>query len=296
MSRTPAGKARVVFSNADADHHRPVTLPCGQCTGCRLDRSRDWAIRCVHESKLYEDNCFITLTFNDAHLPADGSLNHEHWQLFMKRLKSFCRRKYGSAVADGIRFYMCGEYGPKLGRPHYHACLFNFDFADKKYKRVNAVGDRIYSSDILDSVWGQADPGMCEVGSVTFKSAAYVARYIMDKKTGDDSVAHYGHLLPEYTKMSNRPGIGFGWFQKFKGDVFPSNEVIHEGISHPVPRYYATLAERSGMDVPSLVSRDKRKSKLGGFYVGPDATDRRLNDRRVVKEARLTRLPRGEVK
>lgn len=291
----PTGKHRVLFNPRGADVDRPVTLPCGQCTGCRLDRSRDWALRCMHEAKLYGDNnCFITLTFNDANLPLDGSLNHDHWVLFMKRLKSYCRRKFGKSVADGIRFYMCGEYGPKLGRPHYHACLFNFDFPDKVYKRVNAIGDRIFTSEILDNCWGQADPGMCEIGSVTFRSAGYVARYIMDKQTGADAVAYYGDKVPEYTNMSRRPGIGYGWFQRFKSDVFPANEVIHDGICHPVPRFYANIYESEGFDIPSRISREQKKSKLGGFYVKADNSSRRLDDRLKVKNAQIALLKKDK--
>lgn len=292
---SPSGKFPVVFSPRGAAVDRPVTLPCGQCTGCRLDRSRDWALRCVNEAKLYGDyNCFITLTFNDAYLPEDGSLDHEHWKLFMKRLKSYVRRKFGKSAAQGIRFYMCGEYGPKLGRPHYHACLFNFDFPDKRYKRINAVGDKIYTSDILDKCWGQADPGMCEIGSVNFRSAGYVARYIMVKQTGDDAVAHYGDKRPEYTRMSLKPGIGAEWFKRYQSDVFPDNFLVHNNIKHPVPRYYRNLYELDGYDIPSKISRAKSKSNLGGFFVAPDSSNRRLRDRETVKQAQIKRLKRGE--
>lgn len=292
----PSGKHPIVFTPRGAEIDRPVTLPCGQCIGCRLAKSREWALRCVHESKLYEQNCFITLTFNDANLPENGSLDHDHWQKFMKRLKSYCRRKFGNEVADGIRFYMCGEYGERLGRPHYHACLFNFDFPDKKYKRVNRVGDKIYTSEILDRCWNKADPGMCEIGDVTFESAAYVARYIMKKITGDDAVAYYGDKKPEYTNMSRRPGIGKGWFDKWKDDVFPSDFIIHQGERHKVPRFYGDLYELHGSDIPSLASRMthiKGRRKRGAKKHKEDSTDRRLKDRETVQEARVKRLKRG---
>lgn len=301
----PSGKHPIVFSPRGGEYDRPVTLPCGQCIGCRLERSRQWALRCVHESKLWKDNCFITLTFNDAHLPADGSLDHEHWQLFMKRLKSRVRRKFGSEAADGIRFYMCGEYGPKLGRPHYHACLFNWDFPDKKYKRVNRVGDKIYTSEMLDETWGQADPGMCEIGAVSFDSAAYVARYIMKKVTGDEAETHYWFVdadgvvhdrKPEYTHMSRRPGIGKGWFDRWHGDVFPSDFIVHEGAKHRVPRYYDSLFEmqlqEQGLSRIRKLASLKGKRKRGAAKHKDDSTDRRLRDREIVQNARVTRLKR----
>ena len=200
------------------DHSKAVgfglKLPCGQCVGCRLERSRQWAMRCVHEASLYDDNCFITLTYDAEHLPADGSLNKKHFQDFMKRLRSrFVERR--------IRFYHCGEYGVQYRRPHYHALLFNFDFVDKRlFKEVN--GHRLYTSDDLALCWKL---GFSSVGAVTFESAAYVARYIMKKVTGDPAEDHYRgvnsetgeltRLLPEYTTMSRRPGIAREWYERF---------------------------------------------------------------------------------
>ena len=117
------GKRPVVFNPRDGFYDQPVDLPCGQCIGCRLERSRQWAIRCVHEASLHERNCFITLTYRDECLPTNGSLDLDAFQKFMKRL----RRRFG----EGVRFFHCGEYGENFGRPHYHAILFNLDFSDK---------------------------------------------------------------------------------------------------------------------------------------------------------------------
>ena len=116
--------------------YHQVNLPCGQCVGCRLERSRQWAMRCVHESQLYEKNCFITLTYNNDFIPPGNTLVVKHFQDFMKRL----RKKYG----DGIRFFHCGEYGEKTGRPHYHAILFNHDFDDKYYWRTTKLKHKCY--------------------------------------------------------------------------------------------------------------------------------------------------------
>ena len=98
------GKRPIVFNRNRSFDGIPVKLPCGRCIGCRLERSRQWAMRCVHEASLHEANCFITLTYDDAHCPKDGSLRFEHWQKFMKRF----RKRFGS----GVRFYHCciGEW------------------------------------------------------------------------------------------------------------------------------------------------------------------------------------------
>lgn len=119
-----SGKWPLTFDLSNAYIDMPVTVPCGQCIGCRLDKSRDWAVRCLHEASLYQDNCFITLTYDDAHLDPLGSLNKDDFVKFMKRL----RFQYGPK----IRFFHCGEYGTLLNRPHHHACIFNFDFYDKE--------------------------------------------------------------------------------------------------------------------------------------------------------------------
>ena len=126
---------------------------------------------------------------------------------------------------DRIRFYMCGEYGDLKGRPHFHACLFGFDFPDKEvYSKRGDV--TLYSSKMLDEIWGK---GMCIIGDVTFESAAYVARYIMKKITGNLAESHYNGLTPEFNKMSLKPGIGSEWFDKFSSDVYPDGKVVVRG-------------------------------------------------------------------
>ena len=129
----------LTFNLRDGFVDRPVTVSCGQCIGCRLERSRQWAVRCMHEASMHTDNCFVTLTYSDegiAHLdrcidPETGeigagplrSLNKRDIQLFMKRL----RKRTGAK----IRYLQCGEYGSKTQRPHHHVLLFGFDFSDK---------------------------------------------------------------------------------------------------------------------------------------------------------------------
>lgn len=277
---------RIVFSDTKGlSIERPLVLPCGQCVGCRLKRAQTWALRCVHESKMYERNCFITLTYNDLNLPLDWSLRHSDWQKFMKRFKE--RIKYRGDYSQ-VRFYMCGEYGEKFGRPHYHACLFNYDFPDKVYKRVNALGDKIYTSDLLDDLWGMSDPGVCEIGSVTIQSAGYVARYIMKKVTGDDAVAHYGDRKPEYTHMSK--GIGKAWFDKNYRDVYPSDFIIHDGRRFPAPRYYDDLYELNFPSAFLPLRRERLRNSGNPLAVKDDDKDRRLKVREDVTKSRIKRL------
>lgn len=282
-----SGKRSIVFNRTDGYADLPVEIPCGQCIGCRLERSRQWAIRCVHEASLYDDNCFITLTYSDEHLPADRSLNLRHYQLFMKRL----RKKYGS----NIRFFHCGEYGEKFGRPHYHACLFNFDFTDKiLFKNHN--DNRLYTSASLDELWPY---GYGIIGSVTFDSAAYVARYIMKKVTGDKSTDHYQHIneatgevstiKPEYTTMSRRPGIGKGWYEKYKSDVYPCDNVVLNGKKLVPPKFYDNLLD---CENPDELKRLKAKRTNTSDEHRANNTIARLQVRETIQKTKAALLIR----
>lgn len=293
-----SGKRKLVFKAQQAYpplSGKPIKLPCGACTGCRLERSRQWAIRCTHEAQLHKANSFITLTYNNEHLPKDGSLKIRDFQLFIKRL----RKKHGK-----VRYYHCGEYGEKLGRPHYHACLFGHDWIDKIPFKENKNGDMLYTSKRLDDLW--TDPisgealGFCTTGDVTFQSAAYCARYIMKKINGDQSEKHYERMdpetgeffqiQPEYTTMSRRPGIGHHWLKSFPGDLFPDDFVVLKGKKHRVPRYYDNQYELTN---PSEFAVIKELRVANAKKHEANNTPDRLRVREKIQEARLNKLPRN---
>lgn len=145
-----------------------MTVSCGQCIGCRLERSRQWAVRCMHEKQMHDDACFITLTYDDDNLPFGETLVLSDWQKFMKRLV----KKNGP-----IRFYHCGEYGDDTNRPHYHAILFGYRPDDPELFSTSGE-TKLYASPSLRNTWGM---GHCTFGDATFETAAYVARYITKK-------------------------------------------------------------------------------------------------------------------
>lgn len=224
---------RVVFSVSEALTDRPVTVGCGRCMGCRIERSRQWGIRMSHEAQLHDENCFLTLTYSDENLPENGSLRKSDFQKFMKRLRT-------RVSPRRFKFFHCGEYGDDLSRPHYHAVLFGFDFSDRVYfSTVN--GNRYYISDMLADLWPF---GHHLIGGVTFGSCQYVAGYVTKKINGDRAAEHYGARAPEYSTQSN--GIGKEWFLKFHKDVFNnslSSDVVvtAEGQEMKPPRYYMEL-------------------------------------------------------
>ena len=285
------GKRPVVFDRRQGFADLPVELPCGQCIGCRLERSRQWAVRCVHESQMWDRNCFITLTYDEAHLPEDRSVDVRHFQLFMKKL----RKRYGA----GIRFFHCGEYGTQNQRPHYHAIIFNHDFEDKKLWKI--VNDNpLYVSPSLEGLWEQ---GFCSVGAVTFASAAYVARYIMTKWTGPEAQSKYQWIdpttgevhqrRPEYITMSRGRkapgGIGAAWLAKYAGDLRRGDRVVLNGAEMKPPRYYDEQMQL--LDEAHMKTARRTRVREARKHAA-DQTKERLAVREKVQEARLSRLPR----
>ena len=272
-----------------AGAHREIKLPCGQCIGCRLERSRQWAVRCMHEASLYEANCFLTLTYRDHCLPNGNDLVYRHFQLFLKRLRKRC--------GDGIRFYMCGEYGDLYGRPHFHACLFNYDAPDKVLYRRNRDGDNLYSSNLLSDIWQY---GYAVVGNLTFKSAAYVARYVLKKRSSVNGIdpKYYdfdadGNIYcrrPEFTNMSRKPGIGAPWLRKFQTDVYPSDFIVVNGARTRPPRFYDGIYE---IVAPSDLARIKANRVANAAKHADNNTPARLRVREAVQQSQVSRLKRN---
>lgn len=292
-SVNPSGKRSIVFSPTEGYRDLPVEVPCGQCIGCRLEYSRQWAIRCMHEASLHAENCFITLTYSPEHLPRDNSLNVRHFQLFMKRLRKYVSSHYPGRT---IRYFHCGEYGARYGRPHYHALLFGWDFPDRVFLRHTGAGSRLDRSRILETLWPF---GYSSVGDVTFDSAAYVARYITKKVTGERAEEHYrwvdpetGEIFnrrPEYTTMSRRPGIAAEWYRRYKHEVYPRDEVIVKGRAMRPPKYYDSLFE---VEFPEDAARVKAARKKAAAKYKANNTPDRLAVREKVKKAQISRLVR----
>lgn len=266
----------------------PFQVPCGQCVGCRLEKSRQWAMRCLHEAKMSSESCFVTLTYEDKFLPPGGSLSKTAFQLFMKRLRK--------AKGDGIRFYGCGEYGDVNMRPHYHILLFNCGFPDRKRIGENARKEPLYCSEELRTIWSF---GFNVIGDVTFDSAAYVARYVMKKVTGDRASDHYSVVdgdgvvydrLPEFALMSRRPGIGSEYYEKYGQEVRDHDSVVVNAREVKPPRFYDSRTER--LD-PEVLHRLKRKRKRLAVLNRLDNTKERLRVKEVIAERTLEQKKRG---
>ncbi len=296
------GKRPVIFKPPSSLAWEPMAVRCGQCSGCRLEYSRSWAIRCVHEAKSHENNCFLTLTFNDTAMKARGhaSLDVSDWQLFMKR--------YRRRIPVRIKFYHCGEYGDENHRPHYHACVFGHDFEDKKRWKRSKSGEDLFRSAFLESLWPF---GFSSVGALTFESAAYVARYIMKKQSGSlatngrssmgSAVLDYGTgkitaRKQTYATMSD--GIGEKRFERYHREWFRDDAVTHDGREMRIPRYYDFKMDAldPGLMEMVRVSRiDRAMAGWDGWHALPESDDRserRLRDRDEVQTRKMRLLVR----
>lgn len=248
----------------------PCLRPCGYCIECRLSKARLWAIRCVHEAKMHDDNCFLTLTYNNENLPTNGSINKREVQLFMKRLR---KKEEGKE----IRYFACGEYGDKLGRPHYHILLFGHDFDDKvllkrniRFRSNNRFGKsdikELHVSEKLSKLWKK---GFHTIGDVTFESAGYCARYVTKKKyyspnerrKGKSIEDYYKGKEPEFALMSRRPGIGKKWFDRYRNDAFPKDFITFRGYKLKPPRYYDMLYQRKDFEEMEKIKNKRREEE-----------------------------------
>lgn len=264
-------------------------MPCGRCMECRIRKRREWAIRCMHEASLHDRNAYITLTYNDEHLPAFGALVKSDFQKFMKRLRK--------SVDHEIRYFHAGEYGDDRRRPHYHALLFGHSFPDMvRYGTRN--GHPIYGSVALGKLWPQ---GFHEIGEVTFESASYVASYVEKKVMGNDEVAEemakkayarvdpstgeVAQVQPEYATMSRRPGIGRGWLEKYGHEVALHDSVIVSGRELRPARYYDEVLKVTEAELMRVVKR-KRKQAMEECENDPDraaAREKILKARKALR-------------
>lgn len=258
-------------------------IPCGYCEGCRIARSREWANRCMMELEYHDSAYFVTLTYDEAHVPhsyyADPdngevkeslTLRKRDFQLFMKRLrKAFPECK--------IRYYACGEYGSQTLRPHYHAIIYGLKLDDLKvYRDVNRgyVGYQYFTSQSLQDVWSVLESGQdvdsparvplgyVLVGKVTWETCAYTARYVLKKHYGADAVVYeqFG-IEPEFVLMSRRPGIARQWYDDHP-DIYEYDNInlstAKGGMKIRPPKYFDKLFDVENPDVMSEI-KEKRK-------------------------------------
>jgi len=285
-SVNPTGKRSLVFNKLRSFSGVPIQVPCGQCIECRLNYARGWSIRLMKESQCHEVSSFLTLTYDEDHLPEGGSLVREHISAFCKRLHNRLLRSRGY----GIRFYYAGEYGEHYGRPHYHTIIFGFNFPDRKFYKYNKRGEPIFQSEYCRELWPFGRNG---IGEVTPESCSYVAGYVVDKvngkkeqegyyvRTSADGVVY--SLLPEFAGMSRRPGIGRLWFERFAKETYRDDFTIMNGMKVRPPRYFDVLFDAVDSKRLKRVKLVRRRKALDR----PKRSNRRSIVRETVLRAKL---------
>lgn len=224
-----------------------LQLPCGHCMSCIEKRTRSWAVRCVLEAAQYQDNCFLTLTYNDDCLPK-GGLCKSDLQKFIRRLRDKTGRK--------IRYFACGEYGEATYRPHYHLIVFNWFPADARFLKQSDYGGLLFTSRFLSELWPF---GISSVGEVSFASCGYVARYCQKKLAkGKDN--------KEFCLMSRKPGIGEAFARNFLYEIYDTDKIYAKfgSSTSTIPsRYFDKIFESVDPDAFELIKNERiNKARL----------------------------------
>lgn len=248
-------------------HYETVDLPCGKCVGCRLEYSRQWANRLMLEGKYHDKMYFVTLTYDNEHLPISyypdpktgeafeaATLCVKDTQLFWKRLRK-------AFPEDNIRFYLAGEYGPRTFRPHYHAIIFGWNCPDMRPFGRNALGQQYFISDSLYKAWQK---GNVSIAPANWETCAYVARYVTKKLTGEEGEFYKNfNIRPPFSTMSRKPGIGYKYYEDNKEQIFEFNKINislrDKAKSFKPPRYYRNLYE---LEEPEVIGKLKETERL----------------------------------
>lgn len=263
----------------DGVETKALKMPCGKCEACRLEHARQRAVRCLHELKSHNGvGCFITLTYKDV--PIGGSYREEDIVQFVKRLRKVLGPKK-------IKTFGCAEYGDRGQRPHFHLLVFGFDFPDRYLWRPGSEhgsGHESFRSPLLEKLWTL---GHSELGSLTYQSASYVARYTQKKCKKKEIEG----LLPEKAVcISRRPGIGAEFFDKYKDDFYSIDAVMIDGSKQGIPRYYDRLLEKHDPEKYLQIKLDREEKRPQSEH---DNTQERMKVRKEVHQQTIKRLRRS---
>nr|QJB20650.1 MAG: replication initiator protein [Microvirus sp.] len=279
-------KHPIVFKNTGN-----LPIPCGRCLPCTVTKRRVWTHRMMLEAGSHVDNCFVTLTYSDDNLPTewmdektgqiwpDFSLNPNHLKAFIKKLARQYYKKYGKK----IRYFACGEYGEKTGRPHYHLAIFGVPPCSGSGHKT--IAGRFYpcqcpNCSFISEIWAK---GHVTVDRLESASAAYVAGYVTKKLTKNDAwtldILCGRH--PEFARMSRNKGLGYQAIWDFAPKIFPFVETwddippyfVHNGKKWPLGRYlrktlglFCGLTNLDGSEIYKGENIDNYKKNLQDLF------------------------------
>lgn len=284
--------------------YKNTIIPCGKCIGCRLEYSREWANRGMLEAKQYDNNWFVTLTYDDEHLPQPteivdkdgftwvddgswegGTLVPEHMDKFINHIRKIYEREQNHT---GIRFMGCGEYGSEGGRPHYHIILFNMPEVKNDLYHPRIINqDVYYQSHIIERCW---DKGISNICPATWNTIAYTARYITKKINGEWSEQLYASngKRKEFMRMSTHPGIGKGYYDENKDDIYKNDKIMiknKSGITYcKPPAYFDKLYEKENQKDWKRIQEQRKKDGKNKNLLKAERTSLFLRDQLEVEE------------
>lgn len=258
-------------------NYNKTIIPCRKCIGCRLDYSRDWANRGYLEAKTNPNhNYFITLTYDDEHLPIDekittkegktyernetwkGNLKPERLSKFIHDIRQYFERNY---THKSIKYIACGEYGEQNERPHYHIILFNCPFPIDTFYNTKIIDKQYFSQNkIIERYWKD---GISNISTANWSTIAYVCRYVTKKLYGnnaDDERAKKGQIA-EFIRVSK--GIGKKYWDENKETILETDSITIQNGSgvHTTkpPKYYTRLLKKEN---PKMYENLKTKREI----------------------------------
>lgn len=291
-----ARSGQFVFSQDSTRELGPtISVPCRLCVGCRADLAAEKTLRCVHEASLYAENCFLTLTVDDAHFPSSEVEWRSSFDKGLKRIRHLLSPKV-------IRTFGCRELGDSTFRPHGHLLVFGARFELDGPLARSAAGWVCHESLALTKAWGL---GHVSVGEFSPESAGYVARYTMKKRPASDPLGELVEVVHPLTgeivalppsrpwAVSRRPGIGAEWFSRFGMPCVEQGFVVSRGGSeHPLPSYYKRLGKRVD---PLAGSEARAAAAVVAIANSDNRTPERLAVRRAVFVGRTRDVKRGSL-
>lgn len=207
----------------------PITLktgdvvPCGKCAICKANERQEWVFRLKQEAKVSNYSLFVTLTYDEEHVPEGLNVNKRDVQLFLKRL----RKNFASG---SLRYYIVSEYGDHTFRPHYHGLFF---FKDKPQNEAKLF-------DIITDSWQN---GFCKYGKVELASIVYCTKYCLKKGSTPPGRVPVFRLM---SKMNG--GLGFNYIDSmgvFHVDTGNYNVAVDDGQRCRMPKYYKDLLRKN---------------------------------------------------
>ncbi len=274
-----------------------IKVPCGKCYACRVRNARDWMTRCLFEARYWQEICFCTFTYDNAHLPAAGSLCKRDLQLFFKRL----RKRLDKPIA----YLACGEYGSRRGRPHYHALIFGWCPSDGILVDSRSHGGYSqYDSLLLNQLWPLGLSRFSICGSDSGQIAGYVARYAAKKRSS--KLLEEGQIK-EFILSSRRiefedgshGAIGKRYLNEFEESAARGylNDPRNPRLRLPLPRYFHKFLvdnpDYAGQLVRRKEMREKKIKNTPSNYETTEELMQRLNYYDKLDTAAEELLPKG---